>query len=210
MTPQLDHETAQKSSHWPIVVDLDGTLTPANTLLVSLLLALKKNPLILFLLPFWVLPGRASFKCKIAAHAVFSAEKLVYCSPLLDYLRREQCGGRKVILATAAHVSIANAVAAHLGLFSDVLATEAGRNLKGGKKLEAIRCLVGPEFVYAGDSKADLPIWKAAKAAILVGVKRSVVNSLGADVTVECVFAHESVTTTNWLKMLLTLCGRSH
>jgi len=47
------------------------------------------------------------------------------------------------------------------------------RHLKGEAKLEAIRKKMGGEFVYAGDSGADVVIWKAASAAVLTAVLRN-------------------------------------
>ena len=44
-----------------------------------------------------------------------------------------------MVLATAAHRSIAEPVAAHLGLFDSVLSSDDDRNLKGLEKLAAIR-----------------------------------------------------------------------
>ena len=83
---------------------------------------------------------------------------------MLDYLRAEKALGRQIILATAAHASIARKIAEHLDLFDQVLATESGHNLKGVAKLQSIRAEVGEKFAYAGDSTADLPIWKAASS----------------------------------------------
>ncbi len=60
----------------PLVVDLDGTLTPTDTLVESLIQVVKKEPLNLLRLPFWLLRGRAAFKRKVAAHASVNAASL--------------------------------------------------------------------------------------------------------------------------------------
>ncbi len=159
-----------KASGTPLVVDLDGTLTPTDTLVESLINLVKQSPMNLLRLPFWLLKGRAAFKEAVASHTSIAVEQLPYHDSLLAYLRGEKEQGRRIILATAAHKSIAEGISAHLGLFDGVLATDLGRNLKGRTKLEAIREEVGKEFVYAGDSYADIPIWKAAQAAVLDGV----------------------------------------
>jgi hypothetical protein len=75
--------------------------------------------------------------------------RLPYRNALLDYLRETRADGRRIVLATAAHRSIALAVASHLGCFDDVLATD-GHNLKGRATLEAIVARVGVEFSYGG------------------------------------------------------------
>lgn len=190
------------STNVPLVVDLDGTLTPTDTLVESLVKVVKQSPLNLARIPFWLMRGRAGFKEVIAAHTNISGEHLPYRASLLDYLREEKQKGRKIILATAAHHSIAHNVASHLGLFDKVLATQAGHNLKGKEKLQAIQEHVGPCFVYAGDSQADVPIWKAAKAAVLVDVAENTAQSVRRDVQVEREFTGEGRGLGVWIKAL--------
>ena len=184
----------------PLVVDLDGTLTPTDTLVESLIGVVKRSPLDLLQLPFRLLNGRADFKDWVAARAGVSAGSLPYREPLLEYLRAEKQKGRRIVLATAAHRSIAEGVSAHLGLFDAVIATQAGRNLKGEAKLEAIRKEIGSEFAYAGDSAADATIWRAAKAAVLVGVAPGLADSIRKNVPVEREFAAERGGLGAWLR----------
>src|SRR5262245_25220086 len=186
----------------PLVVDLDGTLTPTDTLVESLIALVKQSPLNLLRVPLHLLNGRADFKDWVAARAGISAESLPYREPLLEYLREEKRKGRRIVLATAAHRSIAEGVSGHLGLFDEVIATQNGRNLKGEAKLEAIRQKLGGDFVYAGDSAADTPIWKGAKAAVLVGVSPSTAEAIRKAVPVEREFAAEEGGLAAWLRAL--------
>jgi len=185
-----------------LVVDLDGTLTPTDTLVESLINLVKQSPLNLLRLPFWLLKGRAAFKEMVASHTSIAAEQLPYHESFLAYLLGEKEKGRRIILATAAHKSIAEGISAHLGLFNGVLATDPGRNLKGMAKLEAIREEVGEEFVYAGDSRADIPIWKAAQAAVLVGVSSGLAEAVRRDVPIEQEFPKEAIGFAIWLRAL--------
>lgn len=186
----------------PIVVDLDGTLTPTDTLVESVIKLIKQAPLTLLRLPLWVLKGRASFKESVASHVNISAEHLPYRESLLAYLHSEKEKGRQIILATAAHKSIAEGVSTYLGIFEEVFSTDSNRNLKGKIKLETIQERFGKKFVYAGDSRADLPIWKAAEAAILVGVTPDIAKAIHGDVPVEQEFPREDVGFTVWLRAL--------
>lgn len=186
----------------PIVVDLDGTLTPTDTLAESLISTIQRYPGSLFFLPIWLIKGKAYFKEKIAAHAEIATQLLPYHESFLVYLRKEKEKGRSIILATAAHKSIARSVATHLDLFDDVIASDAEHNLKGETKLAAIRQQVAGEFVYAGDSRADIPIWKAAKRAILVGASAGVTQSVYKSVPIEKEFIREKITTVDWLRAL--------
>lgn len=190
------------SEYTPLVVDLDGTLTPTDTLIESIIQLVKHNPLEMLSLPFWMLSGRAVFKSNIATRVSFSVGNLPYRQPLVDYLRSEKDKGRRIILATAAHRSIAESVAEHLGLFDSVLASDGERNLKGKVKLEAIRETVGERFVYAGDSAADLPIWKASEAAILVGTSPRVSKAARRMTPIEREFPRINPGGIVWLRAL--------
>lgn len=154
----------------PLVVDLDGTLTPTDTLIESLIKLIKQSPLKLLHLLLWLLKGRAAFKDELTSYTCIATEHLSYHESLLTYLVDEKGKGRRIILATAAHKSIAEGVSTHLGLFDDVLATDSGGNLKGKAKLEAIRKTVGEEFVYAGNSHADTLPRVIGVALICAGV----------------------------------------
>jgi len=196
------HATSVDAARAPLVVDLDGTLTPTDTLVESVVVVIKASPFNLLRLPLWLLKGRSGFKEAVATRATIDAARLPYCEPLLEYLRGEKAKGRPIILATAAHRSIAEAVSTHLGLFDEVLATEAGRNLKGKTKLESITQHCGSEFIYVGDSNVDVPIWQAAQGAVLVGVAANTAALVRSTVPVEKEFAKEDRGLRVWLRAL--------
>lgn len=200
-TPLTD-EAAGPQSLAPLVVDLDGTLTPTDTLVESVIQFIKQSPLSIFRIFFWLVLGRAGFKQQIASRVSIAADLLPYRQALLDYLQSEKRKGRVIILATAAHRSIADKVAAHLGIFDSVLASDANHNLKGRNKLTAIRQKLGDNFVYAGDCQADVPIWQAARAAVLVGVSPGLTQTVRRAVPVEHTFAAEKAGMVTWLKAL--------
>jgi 4-hydroxybenzoate polyprenyltransferase/phosphoserine phosphatase len=188
----------------PLIVDLDGTLTPTDTLVEMVIKVVKHDPLTLLKIPLWLLKGRARFKQLIASHAsvTFNAANLPYNESLLDYLRAEKAKGRKLVLATAADRSIAESVAAHLGLFDMVLASDGSHNLKGDNKRVMIEQAVGQPFSYAGDHAADLPIWKAASSAVLVGVSPQVERIVNSTCLVERKFPKPRAGIKTWLRAL--------
>src|SRR5262245_58069736 len=169
LEPSTESLTRRGNDVSPLVVDLDGTLTPTDTLVESVVQAVKRRPSDILRLPLWLMKGRSVLKACLASRAGLVAETLPYREDLCDFLRIERTKGRGIILATAANRNIAKSVAAHLGLFDDVVASDETHNLKGTVKLKAIRACVGNRFVYAGDSAADLPIWREAESAVLVG-----------------------------------------
>jgi 4-hydroxybenzoate polyprenyltransferase/phosphoserine phosphatase len=187
----------------PLVVDLDGTLTPTDTLVESVVLLAKRSPSSLILFPLWLMQGRAAFKHEVASRTAIAAENLPYHKSLLDYLRAEKARGRRIVLATAANRSIADAVARHLDLFDQVLASDETLNLKGVAKLGAIAEAVGNQFTYVGNSSADLPIWRAATKAAFVGSSRDLAKMVQQHGTpIEKAFSWETANLRAWFRAL--------
>ncbi|MGH8854401.1 MAG: UbiA family prenyltransferase [Telluria sp.] len=195
-------QTRPTPSPHPLVVDLDGTLTPTDTLVESVLLLAKQAPLSVLMLPLWLARGRETMKDEIARRVTLAPDQLPYRDDLLDYLRAEKAGGRRLVLATAAHRSIADGVARHLGLFDQVLATDSTRNLKGIHKLAAIRAEVGTDFVYAGDSVADLPVWEGAQAAVLVNASGALTRTVRGRHAVDQEFPAQAAGLATWRRAL--------
>jgi 4-hydroxybenzoate polyprenyltransferase len=173
----------------PLFVDMDGTLIASDSLLECMLFCLKDRPLDLLRLPMWLVRGRAYLKERLAAAADrLDVGLLPYNQEFCQHLRAERVKGRALYLATAADRQLAFRVADHLRLFDGVLASDGTRNLKGVRKLEAIREVAGEKFAYAGNARADLVIWNEAESAILVGAPSAVVARARASANVEQVF----------------------
>ncbi|MFO0893173.1 MAG: UbiA family prenyltransferase [Isosphaeraceae bacterium] len=159
-----------------LCVDLDGTLVSTDLLHESVCLLLRERPGAILRLPFWLRRGRAHLKAKLAERVLPEPASLPYVPEVLAYLKQARASGARTALVTASHRRHAEAVADHLGLFDEVIASDHRENLKGRAKLDAIRQAFGDApFDYVGDSRADLPVWREARRALLVGPSRSVV-----------------------------------
>ena len=155
-----------------LCVDLDGTVIATDLFWESVLELTRTRPLLLLLLPFWLLRGRSYLKERLAALVSIAPQKLPYRDDVLRVIRElKQMGVRRVVLATASHERLANAVAAHLGIFDETLATCGALNLKGNAKAEVLTERFGSDFLYIGDSATDLPVWAVARQGIVVGSK---------------------------------------
>jgi 4-hydroxybenzoate polyprenyltransferase len=164
---------AASAERVPLCVDLDGTLVRTDTLIEGLIALLGGMQLNAMLGAFSA--GRSGLKARVAELAPFDPALLPYNETLLDYIRAERAKGRRIVLATAANETVAERVAAHLGVFDEVIASTATHNLKGAAKAEALVARFGASgFVYAGDSRVDLAVWRDAAAAVLVNVPRGV------------------------------------
>jgi 4-hydroxybenzoate polyprenyltransferase/phosphoserine phosphatase len=172
-----------------LCVDLDGTLIRTDLLAESLLLLLRFNVLYLVAIPFWLLRGRARLKREIARRVTIDFERLPYRNELVAFLKNEHARNRHIALVTASDHRLAQGVADHLGLFGEICASDGNRNLKGTRKAALLIERFGPRgFVYAGDSRADLPVWREAAAAIVVGGNGSLLEQVGRQVPIERTF----------------------
>jgi len=164
----------------PLYVDLDGTLLRGDSLLEALS-RLVVRPSVWPLLLRALFSGKAAFKLAVSTHAALRAEGLPYRNDFLAWLNAQRDTGRRLVLATGADRQIAVAVADHLGVFDDVLASDGRTNLTGTQKLKAIQAhAAGASFAYAGDGSIDLPIWEAAASVVLVGAGLRYEPSIGS------------------------------
>ncbi|MBD9375318.1 UbiA family prenyltransferase [Rhizobium sp. ARZ01] len=160
---------AQHSKEIPLAVDLDGTLVSTDLLWESVFLLLRKNPLFLFLLPIWLLSGKAHLKSEIARRVTLDAAHLPYRQDFLAFLYGQHASGRELVLATAAAEPFAKAVATQLGIFSAVHSTSPSNNLAAQRKASLLSNRYGPKgFDYAGNDHADVAVFEAARNSIVV------------------------------------------
>jgi 4-hydroxybenzoate polyprenyltransferase len=159
-------------------VDLDGTLLATDLLWESILRLAPSRPLDLLRLPLWIAGGKAQCKRRICERVEVEPETLPYRPEVLDLLRREKAEGRRILLTTASDERLAEPIARHLGLFEAVIGSDGERNLSGGTKLQGIRDRLGDAaFDYIGDSRKDLPVWEAARRALVANPTRGILRA---------------------------------
>ena len=180
---------AASSALLPLCVDLDGTLVHSDTL-AEAMMSLSGDPRMALALLKLPLTGRAAFKHQVALMSHLEVDLLPYNEPLIAYLREQKAAGRYLVLATAANQALAEAVAAHLGLFDEVIASDETRNLKGARKAQALCERFGDRgFVYAGNDHSDLAVWDRAAGAILVNTSPGVARRAERSASIEGRFA---------------------
>jgi 4-hydroxybenzoate polyprenyltransferase/phosphoserine phosphatase len=168
---------APRENQIPLVVDLDGTLIKTDLLWESFVRLLKKNPLWLFAALLWWTRGRAFLKQQLAGRVTIDPATLPYNEKFLEFLREQRSAGRKLILATASDLKLARPVADFTGLFDEVLASDGRTNLRSANKLKALTEKFGARgFDYAGNSSADLAVWRGAREAVVVNASASLVK----------------------------------
>lgn len=155
----------------PLVVDLDGTLTPWELHWTG-----TKN--MLFQAPWYAVKALVSFLTggRVAYKQVVMQERwLPYKSiPLneevVKLISHWQQEGRPVCLATGSPATYATGLAAHLGCFDSIIASTPGQNTVAARKAQRLDALYGKKgYIYIGNSRQDIPVWNASAAGLCVG-----------------------------------------
>lgn len=176
----------------PLCVDLDHTLIRTD-ILWELIVQLWRRPfLLLSALVALLKNGKAAFKTVLAKKLEIDPATLPYHQEVLDFIRAQNEIGREVVLATATHRIVAERIADHLRIFSRVLSTEGQVNLSGLHKRDALIAIYGKQgFDYIGDNQKDLPIFSAAREALLVNPSPSLLKRASAIAHVSRVFSED-------------------
>ncbi len=186
----------------PLCVDMDGSLTRVDTLHESLLDLCRRSPRTLFRLPFWIARGKAFFKQRVAAASDIDVSLLPLHADLLAWLKEQRAAGRRLVLATAADQQVAGRVAAHIGIFDEVIASDGSTNRAGESKRDVLVKRFGEKgFDYVGNGAADLQVWRSARQAIVVGSGK-LAASAGKLATVGPVFPTPRASLRAWLRAI--------
>ena len=183
----------------PLCVDLDGTLLRSDLLHESVLALLRRNLLYLFLLPVWLLRGKAWLKRQVASRVRIDASTLPFDERVLDVLR--QSADRRRVLCTASDALLADAVAAHLGLFDEVIASDGRHNAGGrGKASRLVERFGRGGFDYMGNTGVDLAVWRDSRMAWVVNAPPRLAAAAAGLVPVAGVIPARSAGLRDWLQ----------
>src|SRR5690348_6389203 len=153
----------------PLCIDVDGTLLRMDLLFESLLILLKRKPWLLLFMPLWLMKGKAHVKKQLAGRVSLASVQLQMQDDLVRFLKFESEKGRRLVLCSASDRSFVEQVAKTLAFPVEVMGSDGVVNLKGENKAQALVARFGVRgFDYVGNGRADLPIWRQAREAILV------------------------------------------
>ena len=168
-----------ENSNTPLIVDLDHTLIDTDLLFLSSLGVLTKSPWLFLHYFFWLWKGKGYLKDQLVRRFEINIPELPYNESVISYIMKRKKEGSKIILATASHKNYAFAVAKHLKIFDDVMASNKDFNLSSHNKAESLISRYGDKkFDYMGDHMRDLPVWEASRLSIIVNAtNRILVNT---------------------------------
>ena len=122
---------------------------------------------------------------------------------MLARIDAARLSGRKVYLASASHERLVRAIAAHLGCFDGWFASGDTVNLSRQAKADSLTKEFGKNaFDYIGDARADLPVWKAARRAMLARSAPSLARNLRAGGVEYEILMPEQGRMRDWIRLL--------
>lgn len=161
--------TAASASAVPLVVDVDGTLIRTDLLHEATLQFVARHPLESWRLLPWVARGKAALKRELADRVEPALHSLPLRDETVAVIRQAQGEGRPVFLASASDQRYVSAIAERVGGITGVLGTDGRTNLAGSHKAAALVKRFGQGgFDYIGDRPVDMPVWSAARRALVV------------------------------------------
>ncbi len=169
-----------------LAVDLDGTLLRSDMLFESFWSATSQDWRVPVQAGLALSKGRAALKRSLSTKMNVDVTTLPYDAQVIAYIEAWRADGGAAILVTASDDSIAQDIAAHLGIFDAVQGSDGTRNLKSAEKAAFLTEHFGKGgYAYMGDADADIPVWENAQKAVTVNLKgplRQRVDKLGVEV----------------------------
>jgi phosphoserine phosphatase len=166
------------NSNVPLIVDLDHTLIDTDLLFLSSLGVLSKSPWLIVHYLFWLSKGKGFLKDQLVRRFEINIPELPFNEDVINYIMDRKKEGSKIVLATASHKNYAFAVAKHLKIFDDVMATNKDFNLSSQNKADTLVDRFGEKnFDYMGDHMRDLPVWEVSRLSIIVNATNRIITS---------------------------------
>jgi 4-hydroxybenzoate polyprenyltransferase/phosphoserine phosphatase len=162
----------------PLCVDLDGTLIRTDLMFECIVLLLKKNPLYIFIIPFWILKGRYFFKNKLDEFVEPDYMSIPVNLEVIKFAENEKKKGRKIILITASIHKYAEKFKERFSVFDEAIGSKDGLNLVGKAKAKYLADRFGNRgFDYIGDNIKDCFVWQHSRLAHIVNPTKKVIES---------------------------------
>lgn len=161
----------------PLVVDLEGTLLRTNLVHEGIVALLRHNALAIVRLLGWLLGGRAAFRRRVAEHPALDLATLPVDEGLLAVLTARKASGRRIVLATALDPALARRLAQRFPMVDGVVVAGGA---SGTVRAARLAGLFPQGFDYVGRAGADLPVWAAARRAVVTEARPALVDAVRA------------------------------
>jgi 4-hydroxybenzoate polyprenyltransferase len=172
-------QSSPSSTDIPLVVDLDGSLVQSDMLYESFFASATHGFGHHWTTVGALRRGKAALKAYLAGVGTIDYGLLPYNSKVLELIRDAKSQGRRIYLATASDRHHAEGIAAHLGLFDGIFASDGALNLSGKAKASLLVKTFGDRrFDYIGNNNVDLAIWSHARKAYVSSNSASLIRKV--------------------------------
>ncbi|MEO1313402.1 MAG: UbiA family prenyltransferase [Pseudomonadota bacterium] len=175
-------ETPLPGRDVPLIVDLDGTYIKTDMLLETFWKGLGAAPIGTVRTAFTHLTDRPKLKARLAEIAPVTPETLPVDPEVAEMIDAARQAGREVYLVSGSTESIVQGVAASHPVFTSAHGSSEDLNLTKTNKRDYLVERFGEKgFDYIGDSSADLPVWQAARTALVARPGTRIKQKLDAE-----------------------------
>ena len=121
--PVIVPPSAQSPTETPVGPVVVGfrQLVATGILLESVVALVRRQPLYLFALPFWMLAGPSAFREQVTRRATLDVSILPLRNEVIQYLSGQSEAGRSLILVAGGNIRLARELADRLGIFDSVV-----------------------------------------------------------------------------------------
>ena len=157
----------------PLCVHCEGVLLRTKVFHEAIFLFIKRNPLNVFLLPFWFLARKPALIRQMSDEVRINWRTTPLAEHVVERMRAAHDGNREVYLLTSMPRTWASGLCAEFEASKMIFTGEEFSENSAEETAARLTKLFGLRgFDYIGDGRRDLPICKAARQAIVVGAAR--------------------------------------
>lgn len=158
----------EKSSKPVVICDLDGTLVHENTMRLQVRQAIRNSKLNILRLALCLPRGKVHFKKKLTEFAPTLAQNPVPNPAIIQLLKQYRKEHYEIHLVSASEHRFVSYLGPKLFTFDGIFGS-TDVNIKGkAKAIFLVRIFGDGGFMYIGDSKSDIHVWRSASSGIAV------------------------------------------
>lgn len=166
----------------PLVVDVDGTFLKTDLLLECFWKGLGIAPIQTVRAALANLSDRPALKQAMAQIAPVDVQTLPLDPDVVAAIQQARQAGRQVLLMSGSTQSLVAEVATAHGPFDRAEGSSGTTNLTAQTKAARLVALFGEGgFDYIGDSRADIPVWRKARQALVARPRQGFLAKLAAE-----------------------------
>ena len=153
-------------------MDLDSGLLKTNSLWEAVLKAIRIQPSIVLLVPYWLAQGKSTLMQALARCADLDPMNWPRHTVVEKLVAETKSSGRTVELISANHDLFRNRPP-FCKMFHNIVGGSDGADLCGEARAKLLLARHPQGFAYLGNNATDLPIWRVARECFAVNLSSS-------------------------------------